>query len=202
MERILEFNEWNNRKLAVLHMKKSPHKTALALKELSIPFDEFEQEEVSALQGKLDKYCGLIIGGGKLDKGEPLPTLPNFVLDSRHNKLGICLGHEILGTHLGAKLIDCNGGYDLGEFSEVMVNILPDEIFGGLDTPSEQMVKMEHFYMLEKEPPGSKLIASTDLTPIAGFHHGEKKIWGVQFHPEKDWIKNIVLKNFYNICKK
>jgi GMP synthase-like glutamine amidotransferase len=38
------------------------------------------------------------------------------------------------------------------------------------------------------------------MTPIAGFHHEEKEIWGLQFHPEKDWIGDEVLKNFYQYC--
>lgn len=175
---------------------------AEALTEIGIPFDEFEQEDVDSLGNKIHKYCGLIIGGGRLDQGENPPALPEYIEDLHIPILGICLGNEILGLHLGSNLINCNGGFDLGEGSEVIAEIYPDEIYGDLPAPSNQMVKMEHFYMLDKEPNGSKLIASTRETPIAGFHHEEKSIWGLQFHPEKDLMKSIIFKNFYKICLK
>ena len=73
-------------------------------------------------------------------------------------------------------------------------------IFNGIDISQEQMVKMEHYKMLDKIPPGAKLIASTNMTPIAGFHHKEKEVWGLQFHPEKDWSGEIIFKNFYQHC--
>ena len=200
MIKLLEFDQWRRQKLAVVHMKKSPYQMETALDELKIPYIKFEQDDIEKID--INEFCGLILGGGRLDKGEMPPELPPNLLNSAIPKLGICLGHEILGEFLGSKLIECNGGFDLGEDSEVIAEIKPDELFEGIETPSSQIVKMEHFYMLDKEPIGSKLIAATNLTPIAGFHHIEKQIWGLQFHPEKDWIKYIALKNFYNICKK
>ena len=200
--RILEFKNWGNKKIALLHMNRSPNTIAHALQELDIPFDEFKQEEVKGLENKIHKYCGIIIGGGRLNEGEAPPNLPEYVEDPAFPVLGICLGNEILGIHLGSNLIDCNGGFNLGESSEVIARIEEDEIFDSLPMPSNQIVKMEHFYMLDKEPIGSKIIASTKQTPIAGFHHIEKAIWGLQFHPEKDMMKSIVFNNFYKICLK
>lgn len=203
---MLEFNEWNEGKIAVIHMKTSPHYVPRALDSVGVPYIEFEHFDPE-LYEKIQsdpKIIGIIIGGAKLEKGEVLPELPGNVLEFNKPKMGICLGHEILGVHLGANLVDCNGGFKtgVGEFSEVEVKIYPDLIYDGLDTPSEQMAKMEHYYMLDKVPPGSKLIASTHLTPVAGFHHYGKEIWGFQFHPEKDWMRTIILKNFYKYCSK
>ena len=204
IRRILEFNEWKKSAIAVCHMKRSPQTLVYALEELGIPYKEFFQSDGDNMENeflsKSDEFCGLIIGGGKIERGENLPRLSEEFLNFDIPKLGICLGNEILGTHLGSDIIICNRSEPDGEDGEVLAKIYPDEIFNGLDAPSEQMVRMEHFYMLDRIPDGSTLLASTDMTPIAGFHNNEKNIWGLQFHPEKDWIKYIVLKNFYKIC--
>ena len=42
-----------------------------------------------------------------------------------------------------------------------------------------------------------KKIASTRLTPIAGFENIKKGIFGLQFHPEKGFIGEIIFKNFF-----
>jgi GMP synthase-like glutamine amidotransferase len=201
--KILEFKEWSERKIGVIHMKRSPHDLSRALSEVGIPFEIFDQSESDMENRILEKsshFCGIIIGGGKLEEHESLPRLSTEILDMNVPKLGICLGHEILGVHLGSELIDCNAGWGVGEGLEVATKIYTDPIFEGLTTPSEQMVKMEHFYMLDKVPSGAKVIASTKMTPVAGFHHYAEDIWGIQFHPEKDWMRYIILKNFYKIC--
>ncbi len=203
LKRVLEFKQWNDRKIAVLHMQKSTHNLSESLKGLQIPHIEYEQADPSFVTKMIQdspSIIGLIIGGGVLENGDSLPVLDTRITGMNVPKMGICLGHEILGVYLGANLIRCNS--NIGEFSEVELEIYPDLIYNGLDTPSTQTTKMEHYYMIDKVPPGSKLIASSDLTPIAGFHDHEKSIWGFQFHPEKDWMKYIILKNFYKYCTK
>ena len=202
VRRILEFNQWKSSNIIVIHMQKSSHMVSTSLEELGIPFIEIEYEDGNALGEFLsyvDGACGVIIGGGVLDQNEAPPSLPKEIAECPIPKLGICLGHEILGIHLGAGLIPCNGGFGLGESSEVIATIHDEEIFEGLED-AKKFVKMEHYLMLDRVPNGARLLASTKMTPVAGFHHDAQRIWGLQFHPEKDWIKGIVLKNFYNIC--
>lgn len=43
---------------------------------------------------------------------------------------------------------------------------------------------MSHGDQLTSLPPGFKTIASTPTSPYTAIAHGEKDIFGVQFHPE------------------
>ena len=202
MRRILEFNEWGRKKICIFHMPKSSTQILYSLKMLNSPCTIYESLDPDVREDFVvnrKNFCGIIISGGILEMGENLPDLPSEVFESNLPKLGICLGHEMLGVSLGSDLIDCNPQTH-GEYGEVFANLSDDILFKGIDRDMGILVKMEHHKMLDKEPPGSKLIASTKMTPVAGFHHYEKKVWGVQFHPEKDWMSDIVMKNFYNYC--
>lgn len=202
MDRILEFNEWKRNRICIFHMPNSSKQILYSLKMLDIPCTIYESLDPDVKEDFLvnkNHFCGIIISGGMLEPGDRFPDLPSEIFESSIPKLGICLGHEILGTSLGSNLVDCNP-QTKGEYGEVLADFSDDIIFKGIDTSSKQLVRMEHYKMLDKEPPGSKLIASTKMTPIAGFHHEEKMVWGLQFHPEKDWMSDIVMKNFYKYC--
>jgi len=171
---------------------------------LGIPFILYDCVKENNLderwQKDKDQVCGIIISGSRtIPEFNFEPLFPNNIIESLP-VLGICYGHEILGNLLGVKTIDCNPPY--GENSAVKANILPDNLFKGFDTSEDIIVTMRHDQMLAELPSGSKLIASTEMTPIAGFHHIEKKWWGIQFHPEKDWLASTVFKNFYRECRK
>ena len=62
---------------------------------------------------------------------------------------------------------------------------------------------MSHTDYVAEAPAGFKIIAHTDVCPVAAIANEEKKLYGVQFHPEvehtpfgKDMLRNFVL----NIC--
>jgi GMP synthase-like glutamine amidotransferase len=202
MNKLFSFNKWSKNKIGIFNMTKYPGQIISALDLLGIPRivlksidpdleEDFEEHEKN--------MCGIIISGGLLEPGMPFPTVPKEALESKLPKLGICLGSEILGKYLGSNIIDCNPSAK-GEYGEVIAQLHDDLIFKGIDTTQPETVRMEHYKMLDKLPSGAKLLASTNMTPIAGFHHEEKKIWGLQFHPEKDWEGDSVIRNFYRYC--
>jgi GMP synthase (glutamine-hydrolysing) len=55
-------------------------------------------------------------------------------------------------------------------------------LFAGL--PEEQAVWMSHGDSVVAAPPGFDVVASTAGTPVAAFEHRERRLAGVQFHPE------------------
>ena len=62
---------------------------------------------------------------------------------------------------------------------------------------------MSHTDFVESVPNGFKNIAKTDSCPNAGIANDEKKLYGIQFHPEvNDSINGTqVIKNFlYSVC--
>lgn len=202
MKRVSNFNKWSRNKIGIFNMTKYPGQIISLLEMAGIPKivlrsvdpdveEDFEYHEKN--------MCGIIISGGLIEPNMPFPTVPDEALRSKLPKLGICLGHEILGKYLGSNIIDCNPAAK-GEYGEVIAKLYDNPIFNGIDTSRPETVKMEHYKMLDSLPKGANLIAETRMTPIAGFHHTEMKIWGLQFHPEKDWEGDIVIKNFYNYC--
>ena len=146
-----------------------------------------------------EKCCGIIISGSKNDITYNYePAFPETIIHDLP-VLGICYGNEILGNLLGSEIIDSNTEY--GEHGNVTAELYPNDIFDGLETHGNYIVTMNHDQMLKKLPAGSVLLAKTEYSPIAGFYNASNKWWGLQFHPEKDWLGNIVLSNFYRICR-
>ena len=52
------------------------------------------------------------------------------------------------------------------------------------DIPDEHDVWMSHFDAITEAPPASAATASTTDAPVAVLENDERRIWGVQFHPE------------------
>src|SRR5262249_48249819 len=50
--------------------------------------------------------------------------------------------------------------------------------------PAEQDVWMSHFDAVVQAPKGFTATASTPDAPVAALENDERRIWGVQFHPE------------------
>ena len=167
-----------------------------------IDFDSWKFDEVNleeAWESDSNKFCGVIISGSLLPH-DIMPPLPDFIFHLRVPVLGLCYGHEIMGIHLGAKLIECNNG--VGEFSETEIRLKKSVLFEGLDLERNNFSMMAHHLMLDSLPHGTRLIAETYMTPIAGFESENELLFGLQFHPEKSWMGQIVFKNFYSHCVK
>ena len=202
MSKVFKYQDWRRRKIAIIHMPGSTNELAAAFSMLDLPHILYEGDDPdleSKFSDDSDSICGISIGGGYIKPNTLIPDLPDSILDFPTPKLGICLGNEILGQYLGAKLINCNP--PAGEYGEVIAKLMPNLLFEGLpDLPGKYPVRMYHIKMLESNPPESQIIASTRLTNVAGFYHPELKTWGLQFHPEKDWLNTLVVKNFYRFC--
>jgi len=164
---------------------------------VSLPFDEVGLEK--DIENHLDDSIGIIITGSRL-VNHKLPELPLIVAECGLPKLGICYGHEALGKYLGSDIVKCNP--PAGEMSRVITKFYPSVLFNGINMEDETIEKMEHFYMLDKLPNDCKLIASTKLTPIAGFECIEKGIFCIQFHPEKGFNQDMIFKNYFDFCVK
>jgi GMP synthase (glutamine-hydrolysing) len=166
---------------------------------ISIPYDAKNLE--SLIEKNIHDCFGIIISGsrGAGPEDDAMPPVSQSILNSDLPKLGVCYGHEVLGQFLGSKVVLCSP--PAGEQSEVEAQLFDSVLFEGLDLNEKYMVTMAHDYMLDSLPNGSKLIARTQLTPIGGFENLDRKIFGLQFHPEKDWMGDIVFKNFYKFCE-
>ena len=108
--------------------------------------------------------------------------------------LGICYGMQLLARDVGAELVQL----DHAEYgpATLMVADRATPLFDGV--PEESRVWMSHGDSVVELPSGYLALASTARCHVAAMGHPEKKIYGVQFHPEVVHTEygRIVLDNF------
>ena len=142
---------------------------------------------------------GLILSGGPSSvyaDGAPHPAFNVFNLDIP--VLGICYGLQLIAYQLGGE-VNKAAHREFGR-AHLLVD-KPDPLFEGF--PANSTVWMSHGDSLTKLPDGFEVVAHTPNAPICAVRSAERKIWGVQFHPEVHHTADgkIILNNFLrNIC--
>ena len=131
--------------------------------------------EVSALNP-----AAIILSGGPASVYEKdSPKLDAKILELGIPILGICYGFQILAQSLGGR-VDRTG---LREYGATSLEIKDGGVL--LDNqPSLQVCWMSHGDQVMQAPQGFEVLASTKTTPVAAFESKQKKIFGVQWHPE------------------
>lgn len=142
---------------------------------------------------------GIILSGGPASVYHPdAPKPDERIFDLNIPILGICYGLQLLTQHFGGEVVKA----ERHEYGRAELEILDHEdLFYGL--PNEIHVWMSHGDRVTKLPEGFKPIARTYNAPFAAIRNREKKIWGVQFHPEVShtYLGKEILKNFaVRIC--
>jgi GMP synthase (glutamine-hydrolysing) len=121
---------------------------------------------------------GFILSGGPASVYEPgAPSIPAYVLESGLPVLGICYGMQAITCALGGQVAAATAReYGRAEIETLLPNpLLP---------PGRQPVWMSHGDRLEQLPPGFASLARSDNAPIAAMGSVERRVYGVQFHPE------------------
>lgn len=201
LKRIKSYEAWNRRKLLVIHMEARNLDVESCLRLAAIPFYAimYNMKDLNQkIQELKPEITGIVITGS-LKNGEQFPDLPDTVIKLNVPILGLCYGNEWLARKMGGKIIECNA--PMGEYSEVEANLEESLLFKGIDVTRKTIVTMAHKYMMNDLPKGCRKIASTKLTPIAGFENLSKRLFGLQFHPEKGFMGDLIFKNFFNYCE-
>jgi len=131
---------------------------------------------------------GVILSGGPASVYEDAtPKAPKAVFELGVPVLGICYGMQTMAAQLGGG-VDSSGVREFG-YAEVRARG-HSELFRGIQDRSNAEshglldVWMSHGDKVTALPPGFKVIASNDSTPIAGMADESRRFYGVQFHPE------------------
>ena len=115
--------------------------------------------------------------------------------------LGICYGCQLIAHHLGGSVVDA-GGDDSREYGKTPTFFdTRTPLFDGI--PEQSITWMSHGDYMERIPDGATVIARSAKCPNVGIAIEDKKIYGVQFHPEVNHTEygRIIIHNFlYNIC--
>ncbi len=142
---------------------------------------------------------GIIFTGGPASVyGEDAPKCDKEIFELGIPILGICYGMQLMALTLGGKVARPNKR-EYGT-TDVSINNTSLLLQGFGETNG---FLMSHTDYVETVPNGFKNIGSTSSCPNAGMENQEKKLYGIQFHPEVNNSKNgiQVIKNFlFNIC--
>ena len=122
---------------------------------------------------------GIILSGGPasvFDTNAPHPDKKIFSMDIPI--LGICYGLQLITYHLGGKV----GKANKREYGRAVFKIASaDPIFE--DIPAESIVWMSHGDKIDDIPPNFIILGKTENS-ISAIRSQNKKIYGLQFHPE------------------
>lgn len=95
--------------------------------------------------------------------------------------LGICYGEQLMALQLGGKVEPSNDR----EYGRAEVRVQSREgIFTPFDKDEDIVVWMSHGDRLTVPPSGFHVIGSSPSAPLAAIADPQRKLYGIQFHPE------------------
>ena len=152
---------------------------ARRVREASV-YSEIVPHTITASEVTALNPAAIILSGGPASVYEKdSPKLDAKILELGIPILGICYGFQILAQSLGGR-VDRTG---LREYGATSLEIKDGGVL--LDNqPSLQVCWMSHGDQVMQAPQGFEVLASTKTTPVAAFESKQKKIFGVQWHPE------------------
>ena len=176
---------------------------ARRVRELGV-YSELRRYNISLDELRALKPKGIILSGGPssvydADAPHSVPELFELGIPI----LGICYGLQMIAYQLGG-VVDSSARHEYGR-AEVRIDDTHDLFagFNGRENEKTTVVWMSHGDALTKLPIGFERLAHSNNSPICAIRHADKKIYGVQFHPEVvHTVKGReILRNFlFNIC--
>jgi len=123
---------------------------------------------------------GIILSGGPESVGEAgSPQIADALIAADVPVLGICYGMQALAAKLGGEVATA----DHREYGYAEVELTgADPLFKGLGPGLK--VWMSHGDRVEKLPKGFTATAKSANSPLAAMANVDRKIYGLQFHPE------------------
>lgn len=173
---------------------------ARRIREMGV-YSELRHHDITAVQlTEIEGVKGIILSGG-----------PNSVYDEDAFKLdpailtlglpilGICYGMQLIAYNLNGKVSPSNHR----EYGKAIIKIEKENSLFQI-LPNEMQVWMSHGDSVTKLPDDFEIYATSPSCPVAAFGNPDKKLYGVQFHPEvrHSLYGQEILRNFvFNICE-
>lgn len=121
----------------------------------------------------------ILSGGPSSVYADNAPSIDPGLWDLGIPVFGICYGFQAMAQGLGGSVQQTG----LSEFGRTPLAVRePGVLFAGL--PASYSVWMSHGDSVATAPHGCVVLASTDGAPIAAFEDVNRRVAGVQFHPE------------------
>lgn len=144
---------------------------------------------------------GIILSGGPSSVlGEASPSLDPAVFSWQIPILGICYGLQLMSKLLGGTVENA----DHSEYGRTEITIRQsDSFFHALRVNQPLTVWMSHGDRVIQIPEGFKILAASKNSPFAAVADTQRKLYGIQFHPEVTHTDQgtQILRNFiFEIC--
>jgi GMP synthase (glutamine-hydrolysing) len=151
-------------------------------------------EELRALAPK-----GIILSGGPNSVYEPgAPVCDPAIWGLGIPVLGVCYGMQLMVQQLGGAVVAAGRA----EYGKAPLHV-DDPIDLLTNVESGSTMWMSHGDSVQRLPEGFARLAHTDNTPEAAVAHHQRRLYGVQFHPEvvHSSCGMALIRNFvYHIC--
>ncbi len=146
-------------------------------------YSEVVPHTVTADEVRAKNPAAIVLSGGPASVyAEDAPSLDPEVFDLGVPVFGICYGFQMMARALGGTVANTGGR----EFGRTTLTAVAGDGAGVLHAglPAEQPVWMSHNDAVQVAPQGFATVASTPGAPVAAFENVEKRMAGVQYHPE------------------
>jgi len=171
------------------------HLLARRVRDLKV-YSEIMAPTVSSEELKQAK--GIILSGGPQSVyGEKAIAFNPEIFDLGVPILGLCYGQQLIAHEMGGKVEQGK----VKEYGSAKLEAKKGNLFSGL--PSGFTVWMSHGDKVAGLPQGFEKNASTSDCEYAAIANAEKKIYGLQFHPEVTHTEHglKILSNFvFDVC--
>jgi GMP synthase (glutamine-hydrolysing) len=143
-------------------------------------YSEIVPSSISIEEIKARKPKGIIFSGGpKSVYATPAPTIDPGIYELGIPILGLCYGAQLVALQLGGTVSRTGAG----EYGRTELTLTaPSPLC--VDWPTTSEVWMSHGDAITEVPPGFVATATSPGAPVAALHDPERRIFGLQFHPE------------------
>ena len=122
----------------------------------------------------------ILSGGPSSVYEEGAPQVDAALFEAGVPVLGICYGFQAMAQALGGEVAQTG----LREYGGTTIDVRADDSVLLHGQPAQQSVWMSHGDSVAGAPEGFSVVAGTSSAPVAAFEHRERRLFGVQWHPE------------------
>jgi len=161
-------------------------------------YSEIVPHRITAAEVERRRPAAIVLSGGpKSVHVDGAPQLDPAIYDLGIPILGICYGSQLIAQQLGGTV---ERG-DRGEYGRTTLNRSGESRLLA-KVPATADVWMSHFDAITRAPEGFRVTASTNEAPVAVLENDERRVWGVQYHPEvvHSQAGQAVIETFLHEC--
>ncbi|MEE9297758.1 MAG: glutamine-hydrolyzing GMP synthase [Acidimicrobiia bacterium] len=163
-------------------------------------YSEIVPREVTPDQIAALAPVGIILSGGPASVyADDAYDIDPGVLELGIPVLGICYGHQVLAHALGGDVARTESA----EYGRTELDTLPGSVLFA-ELSDRQQVWMSHRDAVVKPPPGFAVTAETAESPVAAMEDLDRRLCGVQFHPEVAHTprgQEVIKRFLYDVCE-